>query len=57
MELLVSERAAQHGGLAAVLVRPQAAASAARERCAALEQLAQLSGRDFFFAKDVDWVP
>jgi len=57
MELLVSERAAQHGGLAAVLVRPQAAASAARERCPALEQLAQLSGRDFFFAKDVDWVP
>ena len=57
MELLVSERAARHGGLAAVLVRPQAAASAARERCAALEQLAQLSGRDFFFAKDVDWVP
>ena len=53
----MSERAAQHGGLAAVLVRPQAAASAARERCAALEQLAQLSGRDFFFAKDVDWVP
>ena len=57
MELLVSERAAQRGGLAAVLVRPQAAASAARERCATLEQLAQLSGRDFFFAKDVDWMP
>ena len=44
---------AQHGGLAALLVRSPAGAHAADERCASLEHLARVSGRDFFFAKDI----
>jgi len=56
MEMVVGKGVAQHGGLAALLVREQRDASAANgERRAALEQLAQLSGRDFFVAKDVNW--
>jgi len=53
LELWAGADPAQHGGLAALLVRSPAGAHAADERCASLEHLAQVSGRDFFFAKDI----
>lgn len=60
MDLLgACEAGGRRGGLAALLVKPKrkerTRSGGAGERQALLEHLARLSGRDFFFARDIDW--